>query len=772
MINFRARLFCPLYSLFPRTSPVRRVAHSASDGWQRSAVAHAAAVGALVAVVAGVAGVERRSPAMPVASDAEAWSVAQVGEWLVEIQLPQYCAAFEGNAIDGGRLLTRLTETKQLVSMGVQGHDDQVKLLAGVKELRIACGLEPRWRVPQALTDNEGLLTPAELELCRSLCLEAGQVHLFERWPAPGTEDEGKRALVDQLVALHQQYPGGLLQYHRNAVSLLADSKAGVNSFDGFIPAVPTGVNLGFNTEGFRAAENTGVSGVGDVGFVLVAGGLGERLGYGGIKVQLPTETSTGRCYLGLFCEHILALQSRARTRTGDDGLTLPLAIMTSDDTHAPTEALLERQGRFGMAPGQITLMKQNKVAALANNDGAFPLKDSDPYELETKPHGHGDVHVLLQQSGVLQQWVERGKKWLFFFQDTNAFAFRTFIAALGVSILQDYDFNTVTVPRQAQAAVGAICRLAKEDGSDATTLCVEYNQLDPLLRATVDPAGDTPDECGLSPYPGNTNQLVVKLSSYATAMATSGGTVPEFINPKYADAAVKDSFKSPTRLECMMQDFPKLLPPSAAVGFTTFPLFFYSPVKNNATDAAKKVAKGLAGACPATGEADLYSFARRLIGMETRLEAPSLLVDGTAQVAAPCVCAVADGGAVSYNDVPVELGPAVVLSPSFGVTSTEVAGKVRGGTISARSTLVLDGEDIIVEDLELDGALVVRAVAGACVRIKGLKVKNAGWEFVALGAEDDDTAPEELKIRGFKVLKHEERALEFTDPGTYEIIE
>ena len=40
-----------------------------------------------------------------------------------------------------------------------------------------------------------------------------------------------------------------------------------------------------------------------------VAGGLGERLGYSGIKVALPTETSTGKCYLALFIEHILALQ-------------------------------------------------------------------------------------------------------------------------------------------------------------------------------------------------------------------------------------------------------------------------------------------------------------------------------------------------------------------------------------------------------------------------------------------------------------------------------
>ena len=90
-----------------------------------------------------------------------------------------------------------------------------------------------------------------------------------------------------------------------------------------------------------------------------------------------------------------------------------------------------------------------------------------------------------------------------------------TFIAALGASILEDMDFNSITVPRQAQAAVGAICRLARADGSEATTLNVEYNQLDPLLRATVNPEGDVPGENGLSPYPGNTNQLVVKLSAY-----------------------------------------------------------------------------------------------------------------------------------------------------------------------------------------------------------------------------------------------------------------
>lgn len=45
------------------------------------------------------------------------------------------------------------------------------------------------------------------------------------------------------------------------------------------------------------------------------------------------------------------------------------------------------------------------------------------------------------------------------------------------------------------------------------------------------------------------------------------------FPHCRYKDAS-KTSFKSSTRLECMMQDYPKTLPPSARVGFTVNYLF------------------------------------------------------------------------------------------------------------------------------------------------------------------------------------------------------
>lgn len=38
---------------------------------------------------------------------------------------------------------------------------------------------------------------------------------------------------------------------------------------------------------------------------MLVAGGLGERLGYSGIKIALPTELASGKCFLQVSPLHL-----------------------------------------------------------------------------------------------------------------------------------------------------------------------------------------------------------------------------------------------------------------------------------------------------------------------------------------------------------------------------------------------------------------------------------------------------------------------------------
>jgi hypothetical protein len=61
-------------------------------------------------------------------------------------------------------------------------------------------------------------------------------------------------------------------------------------------------------------------------------------------------------------------------------------------------------------------------------------------------------------------------------------------------------------------------------------------------------------------------------------------GVVIEFVNPKYKDDT-RTEFKKPTRLECMMQDIPKLfqkeMGSEANIGFTMFDRWFtFSPAK------------------------------------------------------------------------------------------------------------------------------------------------------------------------------------------------
>lgn len=49
---------------------------------------------------------------------------------------------------------------------------------------------------------------------------------------------------------------------------------------------VPTGEVLSFGDDNFIKYEEAGVKEAQNAAFVLVAGGLGERLGYNGIKVD------------------------------------------------------------------------------------------------------------------------------------------------------------------------------------------------------------------------------------------------------------------------------------------------------------------------------------------------------------------------------------------------------------------------------------------------------------------------------------------------------
>lgn len=563
-------------------------------------------------------------------------------------------------------------------------------------------------RCPIKLKDNLSLFNEEEKKLL-TLLLEEDQQHLFADWDVPGVNDLLKRQFIQQIAELNSNCgPGGIKDYLKRARRLLQASKSNENPFEGWIPSIPQGIHLEPFTPTYQHYENLGFSDLGKCGFVLVAGGLGERLGYHGIKVELPVETVTHITYLGYYCSQIKAIQTRYGSKAAGAGgggrRELPLAIMVSDDTKALTEELLEKNAYFGLSKSQITLLKQGKVPALMSNNAHIALVND--YEIDAKPHGHGDVHSLLHSSGLAKRWLEEiGIEWIVFFQDTNALAFFTLPAMLGVSKELSLEVNSMAIPRFAKQAVGAITKLIREEGKSSAgalgggeegkgaremTINVEYNQLDPLLRSTIAKDGDINDPVtGHSPFPGNINQLLFHLPPYVKIIEATNGLMPEFVNPKYKDET-RTVFKKPTRLECMMQDYPKLLPTGSKVGFTMAPAWIcYSPCKNNATDAAAAIASGIPSASPLTAESDQYQVWVKMLqslGCEINL-----------------------GEEEIYLGIKSILSPRLIFHPSFAIFPGELSekflnpGKVK---ISSRSTLIIEGNNVMIDSLYLDGSL------------------------------------------------------------------
>jgi UDP-sugar pyrophosphorylase len=83
-------------------------------------------------------------------------------------------------------------------------------------------------------------------------------------------------------------------------------------------------------------------------------------------------------------------------------GEKLRLIIMTSDDTHVKTLDLLQRNNYFGADHDQLRIVRQQQVPALTDAEAHMSLhphpQDASTRVL-TKPHGHGDVHQVLDAS-------------------------------------------------------------------------------------------------------------------------------------------------------------------------------------------------------------------------------------------------------------------------------------------------------------------------------------------------------------------------------------
>ncbi|GET87675.1 hypothetical protein, conserved [Leishmania tarentolae] len=599
--------------------------------------------------------------------------------------------------------------------------------------------------------------------LREALCApDLDQGHLFEGWPE--TVDECNERQIDVLTDLYafsNVYPGGIAQYIRNGRELLARESEEVDfAALEMPPLIFEAPSLHRRTAERTTLENAGTAMLCKTVFVLVAGGLGERLGYSSIKVGLPVETATNTTYLAYYLQWARQVGGRG----------VPFVIMTSDDTHDRTLQLLSE---LQLDMVNLHVLKQVQVFCFA--DSAAHLAMDGTGRLLRKPHGHGDVHSLIYNATVkrevvpgsgdgittaqplLDEWLAAGYESIVFMQDTNAGATVTIPISLALSAEHSLDMNFTCIPRVPKEPIGLLCRTKKNSGDTWLVANVEYNVFAEVSRTLNKDGGEeVSDGGGFSPFPGSINTLVLKLPSYVDRLRESHGVVPEFINPKYSDET-RRSFKKPARIESLMQDIALLFSEDDhRVGGTVFERFSYQPVKNSLEGAAALVAQGNSAYCAATGEADFYELQRR------RLKAIGLplFYNSEAEVT------------VVDNAIRVRVFPIIVLDvmcASGGSLSdlARVFSTPEKARIDHRSTLIVEGR-VIIESLELHGALIIRGPSDPTAPpyvVRNAVVRNDGWSVHAISSlspERVSRLSEVDHIRGFVLEKTTMAVMDF----------
>ena len=521
------------------------------------------------------------------------------------------------------------------------------------------------------------------------LLKELNQIEIIEKYKI--SNEEEKKNFIEQFNYLEKATPGGIKDYIKRAKILLEESKNNINPFKDYTPEVPLGFDIKVGSDQFYELDKLGFEQIENTVFVLVAGGLGERLGYPDIKIGIETDLITKRKFIEIYIEYKKAFENRIKkNKKKDENWFIPLCIMTSDDTHNKTLELLNKNKNFGLKENQISIVKQEKCPAILDNECHLALI-KDKLILETKPHGHGDIHYLLYKSEKVKNWIKEGKKYLVLFQDTNILSFNCIPSSIGTSIKLNLDINSICVPRKPKDAIGAICKLVKKDGTSITNN-VEYNQLDSLLKEKYNKEGDVPNKDGISDFPGNINIIIFKLDTYIKALEETKGLIPEFVNPKYTDET-RTKFKSPTRLECLMQDLPKLLKNGENVGFTSFERWFcFSACKNNLKDACNKLQKNQSPESAFSIEQDIFIYNKKILEIIGKLE-----IDQTEKE-----------NELNIEECKIKFGPKIIIYPEFAPTVTELRDKLlkmkKKIKMTNNSTLILKKDVNIEEGINLDG--------------------------------------------------------------------
>ena len=224
-----------------------------------------------------------------------------------------------------------------------------------------------------------------------------------------------------------------------------------------------------YTEAGLKAIKN------GEVAAVLLAGGMGTRLGFdlpkGCYNVGLTHELFIFQCLINNLMDVVRAA-----------GVYVPLYIMTSEKNDAATQAFFQEHNYFGYDKNYIKFFIQDMACAV-DYDGKLLLEEKG--RLATSPNGNGGWYTSMIKAGLDKDLHEKGIKWLNAFGVDNVLQRIADPAFVGATILGNFQSASKVVRKvEPHEKMGLLCL---EDNKPSI---VEYYEMSKEMAESTDSDG------------------------------------------------------------------------------------------------------------------------------------------------------------------------------------------------------------------------------------------------------------------------------------------
>ncbi|MBE5870926.1 MAG: UDPGP type 1 family protein [Lachnospiraceae bacterium] len=214
----------------------------------------------------------------------------------------------------------------------------------------------------------------------------------------------------------------------------------------------------------------------GKVGAVLLAGGMGTRLGSEDPKGMYNIGLTKDVFIFQRLIENLMDVVRQTDT-------WIPLYVMTSDKNHEATTAFFEEKEYFGYCRDQVFFFRQ-EMAPASDYEGKVYLEAKN--KISTSPNGNGGWFSSMAKWGILDKVHEAGVEWLNVFAVDNVLQRIADPCFVGAVLEKNCAVGAKVVKKSApDEKVGVMCL------EDKRPSIVEYYELTDELMNTKDENGD-----------------------------------------------------------------------------------------------------------------------------------------------------------------------------------------------------------------------------------------------------------------------------------------